>query len=211
MTRHARTLSDGDVERSLTTLFAPLAEAAPLPDRLFDVPRRSIVHAPFHAPWRNLLRLGAFAATVAAAVLVVSAIGRISPTAMTTGSGVGGPQVSIMTDHPLRMRSDDAAAIALAKAQHEFGARAAIAATQRGEAVAPFQVRSVTAIAANRINEVVRSEGAPLPTSDVVWVVDIEGTFVAPETIKSETRPRNSDQAYFVIWDRDGSFDGWGW
>jgi hypothetical protein len=207
MTRHARTLSTDDLERSLTTLFAPLAEAAPLPDRLFDVPRRSIVRA----PWRNVLRLGAFAATVAAAVLVVSAIGRISPAAMTTGSGVGGPQVSIMTDHPLRMRSDDAAAIALAKAQHEFGARAAIAATQRGEAVAPFQVRSVTAIAANRINEVVRSEGAPLPTSDVVWVVDIEGTFVAPETIKSETRPRNSDQAYFVIWDRDGSFDGWGW
>ena len=189
--------TDANLEHALATMLGAHADAAPMPERLLDVPRSSVRHL----PWAQPLRFVAIAATVATGALVVAGAVRLTAPNTTVGGPLAGVEVSILTDNPLRMTPQEAAAITVAKLQE--------AEADYGQALAPIRILSVTAIPEERISEVLRQDGYPL-SSDIVWIVKAEGTFVAPRIIRGETERRSSTEGHYVIWDRDGSLQGWG-
>lgn len=209
MTPHAHR-TDTDLDLSLARLLTPMADAAPMPERSLDVPRSWVGGT----RWRRPLRFVAVAATMAVATLLVAFVIRLPelPVAGTgslpelpvtgTGSLLDGVEISIQTDQPLRMAPGDAARIAdsrLRQAEERYG-----------QALAPIRILSITAIPADRVDEVVPRVGAPLDTDQIVWVVQAEGTFVASEIVPGETELRTSTIGQYIIWDRDGRLDSWG-
>lgn len=189
--------TDANLERALSTMLGAHADAAPMPERLLDVPRSSVRHL----PWAQPLRFVAIAATIAAAALVVAGAVRLTAPGTNVGGPLAGIEVSILTDRSLRMTPQEAAAMAVAKLQK--------AEADYGQALASIRVLSVTAVPEERISEVLREDGHPL-SSDIVWVVKAQGTFVAPRIIDGEHELRSSTEGHYVIWDRDGSLRGWG-
>jgi hypothetical protein len=186
-----------DLDQALTRMLQARAESAPMPGRLFDVPRISVVGL----RWVRPMRAVAVAATIAAGVLVVAAAIRLSAPGTSVGGPLAGVEVSILTDQVLRMTPEQAAVIAIEELEQ--------AEVSYGRALAPIRILSVTAIPEERISEVLREDGHPL-SGDIVWVVKAQGTFVAPRIVGGELERRRSTEGHYVIWDRDGSLQGWG-
>jgi hypothetical protein len=189
--------TDANLEHTLAIMLGAHADSARMPERLLDVPRSSVRTQ----PWARPLRFVAIAATIATAALVVAGAVRLTAPNTNVGGPLAGVEISILTDQPLRMTAEEAAAIAVARLQE--------AEADHGQPLAPIRVISVTAIPESRISEVLREDGHPL-SSDVVWIVKAEGTFVAPRILDGERERRSSTEGHYVIWDRDGSLQGWG-
>lgn len=189
--------TSANIDNALASMFGAEADAAPMPDRLLDVPGSSVRGV----AWAQSLRLAAVAATIAAGVLVVAVAIQLAAPSTGVGGPLAGVEVFILTDQPLRMTPEEAVAIAAAKLQE--------AEANYGRALAPLRILSVTAIPEERISEVLREDGYPL-SSDIVWVVKAQGTFVAPRILDGESERRTSTEGHYKIWDRDGSLLGWG-
>lgn len=195
----SRHLSDHDLPPGLAELLRASAAAAPMPAGLDEVPDRWVRAA----QWRGAIRVLALAAAVGVGALLVALLLRLPQLAVTPiGGPLSGTEVSIRTGQPLRMTPEQAAAIAVEHYREMEGVRE--------QALEPIRITSITAIEANRIDEVLPQEGAPLDTTRVVWVVQAQGIFVAPRTVPGEAGPRVGTSGHYVIWDRDGTLDGWG-